>query len=59
MYGILYIMNERLQELSDKIDLGQATEEEQKEFLDLYKKFLTKTKDEVEIMKIKDDLLQA
>ena len=52
-------MNERLQELSDKIDAGQATEQEELEFLDLYKKFLNKTKDEVEIEKIKEDLLQA
>jgi hypothetical protein len=51
--------DERLQELSDKIDLGQATEQEELEFLDLYKKFLNQTKDHIEIEKIKNDLLQA
>lgn len=57
-YAILYSVNEtRLQELSQKIDSGTTTPEEEAEFIELYVQFLRKVGDDIKIDDIKKDLM--
>ncbi len=46
-----------LEELLEKIENNTATEEERKQFIDEYEKFLKKTKDDIAIQDIKNKLL--
>ena len=48
--------DEELQKLSEKIDAGTASQEDEKEFLRLYMKFLKGVDDEIKIKEIRDNL---